>query len=315
MSRLTLVLLAVALLSCQPGADGGGDAARKAWTTHLQNAERAQKNKRPELAEIELHAALRFLAQAPDERRTYTRALAALARLKGAKREYAAAGSLFEASIAVQLQNLDEVVSGDLVTDMGQLALVRNLQEDFAGADSLLARILNMREQGIVNLEPYDANYYLLLDMKANVARGRAKPTDSLLADSLQALSAVYWEYTLGFEAHAHDQYGKAAKHYGAAIAGADSALGATHPDIARFCLDLAAVYAVQGRLDQAGPLLQRAVGILEGTDESLALAAALDALADTFERSNHPEQARTMRDRSAALRRRLQERAAAGKG
>ena len=144
------------------------------------------------------------------------------------------------------------------------------------------------------------------------MARGLS---DSLLADSLQAMATVYWEYTRGFDAHVHDQYGKATKHYDAAIAGADSALGATHPDIARFCRDLAATYAVQGRLDQAGPLLQRAVGILEETDDASSLAAALEALADTFERSNSPAQARTARDRSAALRRRLQERGAAGKG
>ena len=106
MFRLILALLAAVTLSCQTNDSAGGDAA--AWDGHLKNADRARKAEQPERAEIELRAALRLLEKSP-ERRTHTRVLAALGRLKGDKQEFAAAGSFkLSANHLEQLNNASD---------------------------------------------------------------------------------------------------------------------------------------------------------------------------------------------------------------
>ena len=313
MSRLTLALFAVAALSCQPDNTTAGDTA--AWNGHLQNAGRAQKSKQFERAEFELRAALRLLAKLPEERRMHTRVLAAIARLKADQGQFAAAGSLFVAAISTQMRGLEEgkgLASGDLVSDFVQLATVRNLQRDHVTASALVEKITSMREEGLVSFEPFDQSYFVLLGIQSDALRGRGLTAP---ADSVLARARAYQEYHQGFNAHIHDQYAKAEGHYRNAISAADSVLGASHPEIARFCRDLAAAYAAQGHHDRAAAMLERAVRILEQSDDSLTLAVALEDLATALEHLERAAQAREARDRGAALRRDWRERGEAGKG
>ncbi len=300
MFRPILALLAAATLSCQTDDSVGGDAA--AWNGHLQNADRARKAKQLERAEIEIRTALRLLEKSPSERRTYTRVLASLARLKGDKQEFAAAGSLFEASIDIQLKELgtEGLVSDHLVHDMGQLAIVRNLQKNPAAAESLLTRILTLREQGVISLDPIEPNYSQVFGMMAPFVRERGL---TQRADSLQALSETYEQYWRGFDAQVREQYPKAQEHYLKAVSSGEKVLGATHPDIARFCRDLSAAYTMQAKHDQATAMLTRAVTILEQLDEPIALAGALGELADGLDRLNKTTEAEATRERLASLR------------
>lgn len=297
MFRLILALLAAVTLSCQTDDSADGDTA--AWNGHVQNANRARKAKQLERAEIELRAALRLLENSP-ARRPHTRVLAALGVLKGDKQEFAAAGSLFEASIDMQLTELgaEGLVSEDLVHDMGQLAMVRNLQGNPAAAESLLTRVLTLRQQGDISLDPIEPNYYQVFGMMARFVRERGL---TQRADSLQALSETYEQYVQGFNAQVQEQYPKAQEHYQKALSSGEKVLG-THPDIARFCRDLSVAYTMQAKHDQAVAMLTRAVAILEQLDEPTALAVALGDLADGLDRLNRTTEAEATRERLASL-------------
>ena len=298
MFRLTLALLATATLACQTHDPSGDDAP---WNKHFLNADRARKAEQFERAEIELRAAVRLLEKT-DERRLHSRALAALARHRSDKREYAAAGSLFEASIDIQLTEMgaEDLVSDDLISDMGQLAMVKSLQQNHAAAESLLARILTLREQGVISLDPIEPNFYQVHGMMSGLARERGLTEQ---ADSLQALAETYQRYVQGFDAKVHEQYPKAQEHLLQALNSGEEVLGSSHPDIARFCRDLSMVYTMQAKHDQAAAMLTRAVAILEQQDQSTALAVALEELAVTLDRLGRTADAEAARVRLAAMR------------
>lgn len=298
MLKLILALLAAVTLSCQ--TDDSADGNAEAWDEHLQNAGRARKAKQLERAEIELSAALRLLEKSP-ARLTHTRVLAALGVLKGEKQEFAAAGSLFEASINIQLTELgiEGLVSEHLVNDMVQLAMVRNLQENPAAAESLLTRVLTFREQGDISLDPIEPNCYQVFGMMARFVRERGL---TQRADSLQALSETYEQYARGFNAQVKGEYSTAQEHYQKALSSGEKVLG-THLDIARFCRDLSLALTMQAKHDQAVAMLTRAVAIFEQLDEPTALAVALGDLADGLDRLNRTTEAEATRERLASLR------------
>ncbi len=292
-----MALLAAASLSCQTDDSANGDEA--VWTGHLQNAERARKAKQFERAEIELRAALRLLGESPSERRAHTRVLASLARLKGEKQEIAAAGSLFQASIDIQLSGTEWMVSDHLVNDIGQLAMVRNRQKNQAAAESLLTHILTLREQGIVSLDPIEPTYSQILGMMADLANERGF---NQRADSLRARAQTYEQYWRGFDAKVREQYPKAQEHFLKALSSGEEALGVTHPDIARFCRDLSMAYAMQAKHDQAAAMLTRAVDILDQHGEPVGLAVALGELAEALDRLDRTAEAEATRKRLAAV-------------
>ena len=299
MFRLTIALLATTTLACQTHDPSGGDEA--AWNAHFTNANQAREAKQLERAEIELRAAVRLLEKS-DERRLHTRALAALARIKGDKQEHAAAGSLFEASIDIQLteMGMESLVSDDLINDLGQLAVLRSLDQNHAAADSLLTRILTLREQGVISLDPIEPNLYQAYGMMAQLAQQRGM---TQRADSLQGLAQTYEQYARGFDAKVHEQYPKAQEHLLKALGNGEEALGSTHADIARFCRDLSMVYTMQAKHDQAAAMLTRAVAILEQQDQSTALAVALKDLATTLDRLDRTVDAEATRQRLATMR------------
>ena len=294
MYKLLLVVLAAGILSCQ------SDDGTEPWTEHLQNADRASKGEKFERAEIELRTALELLEKAPEARRTHTRVLAAIARLQGRKREFAGAERLFETAIDMQLKDLEAggvVTSADLIADIGQLAVIKNQQQQYAVAESLLTRILTLRRQGLVSLEPFEPGYYAVFSMMAGSLRGRGLTAE---ADSLDALSITYQYYAHGFGTRVNGNYPEAKGHYLNALSTGESVLGASHPDIALFYSDLSAVYSMQGRDDQAVEVLQKAVLILEQQDDPTALNVALEDLAGTLERLNRIVEAQSTRDRIA---------------
>lgn len=301
MFRILLALFTAATLSCQPEGNTSGD--EKAWNEHLKNAQRANEAKEPERAELELRAALRLLENAPEARQTRTRVMASLAQLKGSKGEIDAAGSLYEAVISLQLKDLEAgkgLVSNDLVSDMGQLAMVRILQQEHALAESLVTSLLTMREEGTLSLEPFDPGYYRMYGIIARSFRERGLTAP---ADSLEAVAVTYEHYARGFEARVQEHFPEAQKHLLNALSSGESLLGATHPDIARFCRDLSVVYTIQGQHDDAAAVLHRAVAIVEKSDDSLALALTLEDLAASLDHLNRAAEAQAMRDRAGAVR------------
>ena len=264
-----------------------------------------------ETARLEYRRALEALGQGgpPGPRRD---AIWGLARVE------AASGNLAE-SEALHLRSLDYMVDSlgvakvpgeKLIAALGSLADLNLSMGRPRQAEAYFRRILALRNEGWVTLEPHDMGFAFTV---GGMSRARAALGDSVAADSLSKRALGLRQYAQAYNRHIGGDTEETESGLRRALSMQIRFLGPDHEDTARTAHLLALVLETAGKTEQALVLYRRAeYAFAASAGDRLDHAAALDDQAALLRQLGRGERTGDLETRARRLREAFRSAAAA---
>jgi len=291
LSACLLIGVAAVLLHC--AAQEEEDPRETAWKQQYQAGSSAFQDGRYAAAEEHWRQALDLARAFPEQDPRRHRTLDDLAHLCVVTARPAQAESLY--AELLDLQQRTAPYSQGVPTTLDRLADVYRTQQQPARAESLYARLLILQEDA----DPRNPNIPSTLGKLADLYAEQGRV---LAADSLATRAMALKFHHQGYMHFIGRRNREAETFYRRALGVQERKLGSDHPDLARTCYDLGALYELQRNLAQAETFYRRALGIQE-RNASPERIQTLERLAGLLDRTDHSQEAQTLRDRATELR------------
>ncbi len=233
-------LLATLLLCLGCTPEVTEDAALTAWSAQMEAADKAIEAADGGAAQTHLDSAAR-IATVDGRLRLVSRSLEGLAQQAAGRGDFAAADSLFQTILSLQLDSLRTtgVSADDLLRTLGTLGDITLQLGELDRASGYYEQILELADEGWLYLSRERPHLALVLAGQARVLQVRG---DSIAAARLGARATGLRHYAHGHDLFVGQRYDEAGKQLRRALAYQEQHLSAAHPDIAATQRDLSHV-------------------------------------------------------------------------
>ncbi|MBT4611196.1 MAG: tetratricopeptide repeat protein [Gemmatimonadetes bacterium] len=252
---LAAALLTVVLAwNCTPEPEP--DTGLVTWSAQMEAARGALEGK--DLAAAQLHyEAAADLARADGRLRLVVRSLEGLAHQAAGRGDLAAADSLFQSILALQLDSLRTtgVAADDLLTTLGTLGDICLRTKQLDRADAYFSQLMSLADDGWIDLTPQRQHLSLVLAGQARVLLAQG---DSMAASAMGARATGLRQYAQAYGLYVGQKYSEAETQFRSVLDYQRQLQGPDHPDVARTVNDLAHVLDLLGRSEEASALRQQ---------------------------------------------------------